>query len=65
MQDILKSIVFVQSLLAYKRDYLKHGKVPEENVIIFDEAQRAWDAHKMGGNKSEPDIIIEIAKHKP
>lgn len=41
LQDSLQSETFVQALYNYKRDYLQNGKVPEENIIIFDEAQRA------------------------
>ena len=63
LQDSLQNEHFVQSLYAYKTDYQK-GRIPEDHVLIFDEAQRAWDAKKMGGNKSEPDIIMEIAKQK-
>jgi hypothetical protein len=65
LQDSLQNKTFVQALYGYKTDYLRHGKVPEEQVIIFDEAQRAWDAKQMKGNRSEPDVIIQIAKHKP
>ncbi|MEN8698420.1 DUF2075 domain-containing protein [Bacillus infantis] len=64
LQDSLKDKTFVQSLYGYKTDYLKYRIVPDEHVLIFDEAQRAWDAKKMNGEKSEPDVIIEIAKHK-
>ncbi|MEH6957591.1 DNA/RNA helicase domain-containing protein [Neobacillus drentensis] len=64
LQDSLQNKTFVQALYGYKTDYIRYGKVPDEHVIIFDEAQRAWDSKKMNGVKSEPDIIIEIAKHK-
>jgi hypothetical protein len=37
---------------------------PHEHVIVFDEAQRAWDAgqgeKKFGRKKSEPELILEI-----
>ena len=66
LQDTLQNKVFVQSLYGYKRDFLSHGRVPDEQVIIFDEAQRAWDAEKMNGDFSEPDVMIQIAKkNKP
>lgn len=66
LQDTLNKKTFVQSLFGYKRDYLQHGKTPHEQIIIFDEAQRAWDAKKMNSNLSEPDVIIQIAKaNKP
>jgi hypothetical protein len=39
-------------------------QVPYENSIVFDEAQRAWDAEavqkKHGINKSEPELVLEI-----
>ena len=62
LQDTLQNNVFVQSLYGYKRDFLSHGRVPDEQVIIFDEAQRAWDAEKMKRDLSEPDVIMQIAK---
>lgn len=66
LQDTLNNKTFVQSLYGYKRDYLQHGKTPHEQIIIFDEAQRAWDAQKMNSHLSEPDVIIQIAKaNKP
>ncbi|MEI2406398.1 DNA/RNA helicase domain-containing protein [Niallia taxi] len=64
LQDSLKNKTFVQALFGYKTDYLKYNHVPEEHVLIFDEAQRAWDAKRMKINKSEPDVMIEIAKQK-
>ncbi|MGG0741215.1 DNA/RNA helicase domain-containing protein [Niallia taxi] len=64
LQDSLKNKTFVQALYGYKADYLKYNHVPEEHVLIFDEAQRAWDAKRMKINKSEPDVMIEIAKQK-
>lgn len=66
LQDTLNNKTFVQSLYGYKRDYLQHAKTPHEQIIIFDEAQRAWDAPKMNSHLSEPDVIIQIAKaNKP
>lgn len=64
LQDSLQNKTFVQSLYGFKTDYLRYKRVPEEHVLIFDEAQRAWDAKKMNRDKSEPDVITEVAKHK-
>lgn len=64
LQDILQNRTFVQSLYGFKTDYLRYGKTPAEKVMIFDEAQRAWDAERMKGPLSEPDVIIEIMKQK-
>lgn len=66
LQDTLNNKTFVQSLYGYKRDYLQHEKTPHEQIIIFDEAQPAWDAQKMNSPLREPDVIIQIAKaNKP
>jgi len=65
LQDSLQNKTFVQALFNYKNDYLRHGTIPNDNILIFDEAQRAWDAKRMKSNQSEPDVFIEIAKHKP
>ncbi|NJN88369.1 MAG: DUF2075 domain-containing protein [Leptolyngbyaceae cyanobacterium SL_7_1] len=49
LQYALKSRVFVQAV----RNFYLHHEVrrqspPREHVIVFDEAQRAWDAERMG-----------------
>ncbi|MCM3491170.1 DUF2075 domain-containing protein [Alkalihalophilus marmarensis] len=62
LQDTLQSKSFVQALKNYKHEYLKHGTTPQEHVIIFDEAQRAWDKNKMNQPYSEPDLIIKMAQ---
>lgn len=71
LQDILQNRTFVQGLYGYKMDYLEKRIVPKEQIIIFDEAQRAWDAKKVDEslekkrlnkqNLSEPDIMMNIA----
>jgi hypothetical protein len=61
IQDGLDNRTLVQPLLNYKREYLSYGNIPSEHIIIFDEAQRAWDAEKMQKPISEPDLIIEMA----
>ncbi|QTD39472.1 DNA/RNA helicase domain-containing protein [Sporosarcina sp. Te-1] len=63
LQDALDNKSFVQALYNYKRSFQK-GEPLEEHVLIFDEAQRAWDAAKMGGSNSEPDVIMQIAQQK-
>ncbi len=44
-------------------------EVPYENAIVFDEAQRAWDAmaveKKHGVAKSEPELVLEIMERSP
>lgn len=43
LQDTLKNRTFVQGLYGYKMDFLEKRMIPKEQIIIFDEAQRAWD----------------------
>ncbi|TWT01849.1 DNA/RNA helicase domain-containing protein [Planomicrobium sp. CPCC 101079] len=71
LQDAIKNRTFVQKLYGYKMDYLEKNIIPKEKVIIFDEAQRAWDAKKVDQSLirknlapkqlSEPDIMVHIA----
>lgn len=57
-------------------DFLEKRMIPKEQIIIFDEAQRAWDTKKVdpsltkrnrkAQNLSEPDIIMNITtNNKP
>lgn len=62
LQDTLNNKTFVQSLYGYKHDYLQHGKTPQEQIIIFDEVQRAWDAQKMNSHLSEPEYHYSSCK---
>lgn len=76
LQDALRSRAFVQDMHRYIREHgLEHPeRVPSERVIVFDEAQRAWDAAKIEDfyasrlaharvdlQRSEPDLLTEIA----
>jgi len=53
----------IQNLLGYLKEHTD-GAEPPENVIIFDEAQRAWDAEVgqelMGRPNSEPELFLKI-----
>ena len=62
---------FVRAVKAYVDTYSRRpGAIPPEHVLIFDEAQRAFDAeqvratHKDGpiDNRSEPDHFIDFAE---
>lgn len=54
----------LQTLLGYLRDHTDEESDPPEHVIVFDEAQRAWDAETglklLGRRKSEPELFLEI-----
>ena len=56
---------FIQNVHEFVRDSLaKPNKPPAENVVVFDEAQRAWDAKqnekKTGREESEPQTVLGI-----
>jgi hypothetical protein len=62
---------FVQDMKRYV-DYYGFKKtklIPSEHVVVFDEAQRAWDAEqvnaKHGQQRTEPEIILSIASRIP
>jgi hypothetical protein len=48
-----------------------NGPAPPEQILVFDEAQRAWDRDKMRkhhpglGDRSEPDWLLRIASRAP
>jgi hypothetical protein len=73
LQYALKSRAFVQKLKTFLLEY--HGSsdaTPPEHVLVFDEAQRAWDASKVStkhrgelGEKTEPELLLEIADRMP
>ena len=69
LRDALKSKAFVSDLHAFIKSYGTTSKVPKQNVIVFDEAQRAWDADHMMNKKmitkSEPELLIQIAEKIP
>jgi DUF2075 family protein len=61
LQDALGNKTFVQALKNFKWEYLKHRVIPQEHILIFDEAQRAWDSKKMKNPFSEPELMVKIA----
>lgn len=55
----------VQSMKSFKHEYfdsesLYNHKIPQQSVLIFDEAQRAWDAIKLRRGYSEPEGLLRI-----
>ena len=64
---------FVRDVKAYVARYSSRRElVPPEHVLIFDEAQRAFDAAQVaethggsGNGKSEPDHFVEFAERVP
>lgn len=66
LRGALGDKTFVKDLHAFIKTFGTTSKVPKENVIVFDEAQRAWDAgymqHKKQIQASEPDLLIRIGE---
>ena len=62
---------FIQNIHHFRDEYWKNSQAPTEKVVVFDEAQRAWNQHqtrkfmsqKRGQpdfNQSEPEFLIEV-----
>ena len=69
LQDALGSGVFVRDLHKFITSYGKTARVPDQHVLVFDEAQRAWDSgymfQKKGVPHSEPELLVGIADRLP
>jgi hypothetical protein len=70
LQDALRSSVFVQDVHGFLLQYGETGgRLPMERIVIFDEAQRAWDADKVYERRqsrvSEPHEFIRIGQNLP
>ncbi len=54
----------IQPLMGFLKDNLERSDPPHEHVIVFDEAQRAWDAafgrRKFGRTASEAALFVDI-----
>lgn len=69
LRDALKAKTFVQDLHSFIKTYGTTKKTPSQHVIVFDEAQRAWDATHMGVKNdvhfSEPELLVKIGEKLP
>ena len=64
----LHSKTFIQDIRNFRREYAVRGKIPHEHVIVFDEAQRAWDVERMETENllvSEPEFLLDAAGRTP
>ena len=53
----------IQGMKEFKSTFFYKGnKVPEQSILIFDEAQRAWDAEKLGKNFTEPEGLFRVGE---
>ncbi len=70
-REVVSGKEFVRGVKDYVTAYSKRGRTPSEHVLVFDEAQRAWDAdhvrrkHKDPAMRSEPEHFVEFAERIP
>jgi hypothetical protein len=70
LQYALKSRVFVQAVRNFYIDHeVRTQKAPREQILVFDEAQRAWDMERMsekyGIHSAAAGTMIRIAERSP
>ena len=62
---------FIQNIHHFRDEELENSKAPDEHVVVFDEAQRAWTQDQLSKfmrkkqglssfNKSEPEFLIGV-----
>lgn len=69
LQDALNSETFVRNIHKIIGEYKYSGAHDfNDNVIVFDEGQRAWDGARMEkryhSNQSEPDVMVKICEER-
>jgi 8-oxo-dGTP diphosphatase len=52
----------IQAMKDFKSTYFQRNDVPEQSILIFDEAQRAWDAEKLNNRFSEPEGLFRVGE---
>ncbi|QMW24470.1 DUF2075 domain-containing protein [Sandaracinobacteroides saxicola] len=67
---------FIQNVHHFRDDYAGNGDVPSDHVVIFDEAQRAWDRDQTSAfmrrkrglvdfDQSEPAFLLSVMDRHP
>lgn len=67
---------FIQNVHHFRDEYLDAGRIPSEHVVVFDEAQRAWDRAmtsdfmrrkrgQTGFDQSEPAFLLSVMDRRP
>ncbi|CAN5660784.1 hypothetical protein BH10BAC3_BH10BAC3_16130 [soil metagenome] len=68
LQSSLQNNHFVQSVHGFLKQYASSINLPNESILIYDEAQRAWDAEKAStparSGLSEPQDFVNIGSRK-
>jgi hypothetical protein len=66
LSGALRSNVFVKDLHSFIKTHGQTDKIPKQHIIVFDEAQRAWDAEHMNNKNqvsfSEPELLVGIGE---
>ncbi|WP_414697241.1 DNA/RNA helicase domain-containing protein [Peptacetobacter sp. AB845] len=53
----------IQAMVNFKKAFFyKNTAVPEQSILIFDEAQRAWDENQLGKDYSEPEGLFRVGE---
>ncbi len=65
----------INTVLGYKREHTRNKNAPHEKIVVFDEAQRAWDADRTAEyltdssaeflGYSEPALMLAILDRQP
>ncbi len=68
-KSAIKANAFIQNIHHFRDDNLISSKAPDEKVVVFDEAQRAWKKEKATSfmkskgkdfDMSEPEFLIDV-----
>lgn len=68
-KSAIKANAFIQNIHHFRDDNLISNQAPDEKVVVFDEAQRAWTKEKAVSfmkskgkefNMSEPEFLIDV-----
>lgn len=70
LQYVLKSRVFVRPMRSFIQEYgIRAKTLPTQHVLVFDEAQRAWDLERMRSERNvercQPEILVDLAAKLP
>ncbi len=62
---------FIQHAFRFRNEYAETQQPPSEHIVLFDEAQRAWDAKRVtswtrgASTRSEPRILLDVMSRAP
>lgn len=68
-KSAIKANAFIQNIHHFRDDNLISNQAPDEKIVVFDEAQRAWTKEKATSfmkskgkdfNMSEPEFLIDV-----